>query len=137
LNIQAIASTGTAVEIKSVGVVGAGQMGSGIAQVCALTGFNVWLNDISVDRIESGVARIFESLSRQIAKGLLSGSDRDVAIARVQPAVGYQTFSRCDLVIEAAAENETVKRQIFKALCPFLSPRAIVETNTSSISITA
>lgn len=123
-------------EIKTIGIVGAGQMGSGIAHVSALAGFAVRLHDISEERVHIGLATINGNMTRQVAKGIVSESDKDAALARIEPVLTYDGFSRCDLVIEAATENEVVKRQILNDLCPSLRPDAIVASNTSSISIT-
>ncbi len=123
-------------EIQSVGVIGAGQMGSGIAQVCALAGLDVWLNDISADRIEAGRAWVAEGFSKQRAKGVINCGDQEAGLARIRPALDYQALSHCSLVIEAATENENVKREIFARLCQFLKPDAMLATNTSSISVT-
>ncbi|MGE0586805.1 MAG: 3-hydroxybutyryl-CoA dehydrogenase [Flavobacteriaceae bacterium] len=123
-------------DIRTVGVIGAGQMGNGIAHVSALAGFEVRLNDISEDRIESGLATIHGNMARQVASGRISEAERKTAAGLIQPAVGFEALAECDLVIESAVENEPVKREIFKNLCPMLKPEAIIATNTSSISIT-
>ncbi|MGE0034396.1 MAG: 3-hydroxybutyryl-CoA dehydrogenase [Xanthobacteraceae bacterium] len=122
--------------IRSVGVIGAGQMGSGIAHVCALSGFEVRLNDVSADRIKAGIATINGNMARQVARKRISEEDRQAALRKIAPAENFDDFGDCDLVIEAATEKEEVKRQIFVNLCPSLKPEAIVGTNTSSISIT-
>ncbi|HML12990.1 MAG TPA: 3-hydroxyacyl-CoA dehydrogenase NAD-binding domain-containing protein, partial [Xanthobacteraceae bacterium] len=122
--------------IRKVGVIGAGQMGNGIAHVCALAGFPVLLSDVSMDRVKSGLATINGNMARQISKKLISESDRQSALARITPAEGLDAMGDCDLVIETAAEKEDVKVRIFSALCPVLKPEAIIGTNTSSISIT-
>ena len=124
------------IEIKTVGVVGSGQMGSGIAHVCSLAGFNVRLNDLSEDRINAGLATINGNMARQVSKGAISDADRQAALERIKPARTYDDLSACDLVIEAATENEEVKRKIFTNLSPSLRPDAMLATNTSSISIT-
>lgn len=124
------------VEIKTIGVIGAGQMGSGIAHVCALGGFEVGLCDVSMERVEAGLATINGNLARQVSGKKISEEQRAETLARIRPVVGYDGFAETDLVIEAATENETVKRKIFQALCPSLKPSAMVGTNTSSISIT-
>jgi 3-hydroxyacyl-CoA dehydrogenase len=123
-------------EIKTVGIIGAGQMGAGIAHVCALSGYSVRLHDISEERVNIGLATINGNMARQVTKGAISESDKDAALARIKPALSYNDFSSCDLVIEAATENETVKRQILTELCASLPPQAIIASNTSSISIT-
>lgn len=124
------------IEIKTVGVIGAGQMGSGIAHVCSLAGFNVRLNDLSEERINTGLATINGNMARKVSKGTISESDRQAALERIKPARTYDDLGACDIVIEAATENEEVKRKIFTNLCPSLRPDAMVATNTSSISIT-
>jgi 3-hydroxybutyryl-CoA dehydrogenase len=123
-------------EIKSVGVIGAGQMGSGIAHVSALSGHDVYLYDVSEDRIEEGLATITGNLGRQLSKGQITEADRDGAVSRLHAAKGLEDLADVDLAIEAATEDETVKRKIFAALCPVLKPEAMIATNTSSISIT-
>ena len=124
------------IEIKTVGVIGAGQMGSGIAHVCSLAGFSVRLNDLSEERINAGLATINGNMARQVAKGAIADGDRQAALERIKPARGYDDLSTCDIVIEAATENEEVKRKIFTNLCPSLRSDAMIATNTSSISIT-
>jgi len=123
-------------EIKRVGVIGAGQMGNGIAHVCALGGYDVLLNDISADRIEKGIATITGNMTRQVARNMITEADRDSALDRINPAETLEAFVDCDLVIESATEDETVKRQIFQQLCPNLREDALLASNTSSISIT-
>jgi len=125
-----------AATIKNVGVIGAGQMGNGIAHVCALAGYSVMLNDVSPDQIKAAMATINGNMAKQVAKKAISEDDRKSALARIKPAEKYDALSGCDLVIETAAEKEDVKRKIFSELCPALKPGAIVATNTSSISIT-
>ncbi len=122
--------------IKTVGVIGAGQMGNGIAHVIALGGYDVFLNDVEPERIEAALATINGNLARQLSSGKISEKDRDAAVARIKPAADYDALGDADLVIEAAVEDEAVKRDIFNGLCPSLKPEAIVATNTSSISIT-
>jgi 3-hydroxybutyryl-CoA dehydrogenase len=124
------------IEIKTVGVIGAGQMGSGIAHVCSIAGFNVRLNDLSEDRINAGLATINGNMARQVSKGAIAETDRQAALERIKAARSYDDLGACDIVIEAATENEEVKRKIFTNLCPSLRPDAMVATNTSSISIT-
>ena len=125
-----------AVEIKKIGVIGAGQMGSGIAHVCALAGFDVGLSDISMERIESGLASINGNMARQVSKSLIAEDERNAALDRIKPIEELDLLADADLVIESAVENEQVKRKIFAQLCPILKPEAILATNTSSISIT-
>jgi 3-hydroxybutyryl-CoA dehydrogenase len=122
--------------IRNVGVIGAGQMGNGIAHVCSLAGFNVLLNDLSSDRINSGMATINGNMARQVAKKVIKEEDRKAALGRIRPAETLDALGECDLVIETATEREEVKRKILSDLCPSLKPEAIVGTNTSSISIT-
>jgi 3-hydroxybutyryl-CoA dehydrogenase len=122
--------------IRKVGVVGAGQMGNGIAHVCALSGFHVLLNDVVAERITEGLATISGNLARQVSRQRISEEQRQAAIKRITPASALDDLGDCDLVIEAATEKEEIKRRIFGALCPTLKPEAIVGTNTSSISIT-
>lgn len=122
--------------IKRVGVIGAGQMGSGIAHVCSLAGLEVRLNDVSEDRINKGFATINGNMARQISKGQISEDARQSALKRIAPAADFAALASCDLVVEAATENEDVKRKIFTALCPLLPPETLVASNTSSISIT-
>jgi 3-hydroxybutyryl-CoA dehydrogenase len=123
-------------EINKIGVIGAGQMGTGIAQVCALAGIEVALNDISEAHINAGLATIAGNLARQVERHQVDPPARDAALSRIKPAPGYDAFADSDLVIEAATENEEVKRKIFSKLCPSLKPTAMLATNTSSISIT-
>ncbi|MEA2758187.1 MAG: 3-hydroxybutyryl-CoA dehydrogenase [Methylobacteriaceae bacterium] len=123
-------------EIRRVGVIGAGQMGKGIAQVCAVAGLDVNLNDISEERIKEALVDIDSSMSRQIERHHLDDAARATALQRIQPAAEYAAFHDCDIVIEAATENEETKRAIFRELCPALKPEAIIASNTSSISIT-
>jgi 3-hydroxybutyryl-CoA dehydrogenase len=122
--------------IRKVGVIGAGQMGNGIAHVCALAGYDVLLNDVSPDRIKSGLATISGNLARQAAKKTIKEEERKAALDRIRPADTLEGLGDCDLVIETATEREEVKRKIFTELCPLLRPEAILGTNTSSISIT-
>jgi len=111
-------------------------MGSGIAHVCALAGLEVRLNDVNADRINSGIATINGNMARQVSRKRISEDERQAALKRISPAETMEGFSDCDLVIEAAAEKEELKRKIFAALCPVLKPGAIIGSNTSSISIT-
>ena len=122
--------------IRTVGIVGAGQMGGGIAQVSATAGYTVLLNDMSSDLIERGIATINGNLARQVASGKLDEAERATALGRISPALTLEALASCDIVIEAATEDETVKRKIYAQLCPLLNPEAILATNTSSISIT-
>ncbi len=125
--------TGT---IQTVGIIGAGQMGGGIAQVAAIAGFKVLLYDISAESIEKGLATISGNMARMVSSGKIDDAARQAALARISAAPAMSDLASSDLVIEAATEDETVKRKIFAQLCPQLNPEAIVATNTSSISIT-
>ena len=123
-------------QIKKIGVIGAGQMGNGIAHVCAVAGYEVGIHDVQPSRIEEGLATINGNLARQVKSGRISEADRDAALKRIKGIASYEGFGDTDLVIETAVEDEQVKRKIYQALCPHLSPTAIIGTNTSSISIT-
>jgi 3-hydroxybutyryl-CoA dehydrogenase len=125
-----------ALTIKNIGVIGAGQMGNGIAHVCALAGYSVLINDLSGDRIKEGLATINGNMTRQVARKTISEDQRKSALALIKPAEKYDALAGCDLVIETATEKEEVKRKIFSDLCASLKPDAILATNTSSISIT-
>ena len=122
--------------IQKIGVVGAGQMGNGIAHVAALAGFDVVLLDVSPDQLKAALAVIDKNLTRQVSKGKISEEVKVKALGRIVPTTEYQGFANSDLVIEAATENEQVKRKIFQQLCPVLRPDAYIASNTSSISIT-
>ncbi|HKP79873.1 MAG TPA: 3-hydroxybutyryl-CoA dehydrogenase [Phenylobacterium sp.] len=124
------------VDIKTVGVIGAGQMGSGIAHVCALGGYDVLLHDVSPERIEQGIAQIEKNMTRQVSRGLIEHTAMETAIARIKPAAELQSIGKTDLAIEAATENEETKKTIFKALQPHLAAHTLLASNTSSISIT-
>jgi 3-hydroxybutyryl-CoA dehydrogenase len=122
--------------IKKVGVIGAGQMGNGIAHVAALAGFDVVLNDVSSDRLKSGMATINGNLSRQVAKDVINEEAKAKAIGRITLTESLEGLADCDLVIETAIEKEEVKRKLFHDLCAVLKPEAVIASNTSSISIT-
>jgi 3-hydroxybutyryl-CoA dehydrogenase len=122
--------------IRRIGVIGAGQMGGGIAHVCALAGFEVVLTDIEAAALANAVATIERNLARQVARGRIGEAEKAAALARIHPAPDYAALADCDLIIEAATEKEEVKRAIFKKLVPILKPDALIATNTSSISIT-
>jgi 3-hydroxybutyryl-CoA dehydrogenase len=123
-------------KIQSVGIIGAGQMGSGIAHVCALAGLDVGLSDMGAERIDQGIATVSSNLARQVKSGKVTDSDAKTAFARIKPIASFEGFAAYDLVIESATEKETVKQDIFARLCPHLKPDALLGTNTSSISIT-
>ena len=122
--------------IKTIGVIGSGQMGSGIAHVASLAGYRVLLNDVTMDRVEKGLATVNGTLSRAVASGKLDEMARAEAVARISAAPTYADLAPADLVIEAATEDEAVKKKIFTQLCPVLGPDTMLATNTSSISIT-
>ena len=123
-------------KIETVSIIGAGQMGNGIAHVSALAGYKVLLHDLSPDSIEKGIATISGNMARQVASGKLDEKVRQEATARIFAAPDMADLAGADLVIEAATEDETVKRKIYAQLCPKLNPEAVLATNTSSISIT-
>ncbi len=127
---------GGSMDIRSVGIVGAGQMGNGIAHVFALSGYEVLLNDISEEGLKKAVATIDKNLERQASRGKISVDDHAAAMARIKTTLSLPDLGPCDLVIEAATERETVKNQIFETLAPHLGPQTILTSNTSSISIT-
>jgi 3-hydroxybutyryl-CoA dehydrogenase len=122
--------------IERIGIIGAGQMGTGIAHVLSLAGYGVLLEDINPEQIEKSVALIRKNLTRQVARGLIDDAVIEPAMARITTAAGLDAMGDCDLVIEAALEDEALKRSIFKELCPHLKPTALIATNTSSISVT-
>ena len=122
--------------IRNVGVIGAGQMGSGIAHVCALAGYDVALNDIARDRIDQAIELIGQNLTRQVKSGRITETDREAALARIRPAETLDALADCDLVIETATEDEAIKRRILGELSKVLRKDALIGTNTSSISVT-
>ncbi|WP_353473283.1 3-hydroxybutyryl-CoA dehydrogenase [Salipiger sp. H15] len=123
-------------EIKSIGVVGAGQMGNGIAHVMALAGYEVRLSDVSQDALDAAVQLITRNLDRQVSREKISAEARDAALAKISTTLDVVEVARTDLVIEAATEQEAVKTKIFEGLVPHLLPHTILTSNTSSISIT-
>ena len=123
-------------EVKKIGIVGAGQMGNGIAHVCALAGYDVYLADLGTEQLDKAMAAIEKNMSRQVGRGTISESEKDTALSRIETGIAYDGFKTCDLVIEAATEDEQVKKDILKKLCPVLGPDTIIASNTSSISIT-
>jgi 3-hydroxybutyryl-CoA dehydrogenase len=122
--------------ISRVGVIGAGQMGTGIAEVCALAGLDVYLFDISEERLESGLQHIRDSLDRAVERGRIEAAAARDALPRIRTGTDYEGFRDREFAIEAAVEDEAVKKAILKQLCPVLPPDAIISTNTSTISIT-
>jgi 3-hydroxybutyryl-CoA dehydrogenase len=124
------------VNIKSVGVIGAGQMGTGIAHVVALGGYDVLLHDVSAERLEAGMDVIKRNMTRQVVRGLISQDAMDAALPHIKTVAELQEIGGSDLAIEAATEDEETKKTIFKALGPHLSDKTLLASNTSSISIT-
>jgi 3-hydroxybutyryl-CoA dehydrogenase len=122
--------------IRTIGVIGAGQMGNGIAHVCALAGFDVILNDVAADRLEAGIKTIQRNMDRQVHRQMITADARDAGMRRIRTATTLDAFSDVDFAIEAATEKEPVKRAIFDALCQKMPKNAMLATNTSSISIT-
>jgi 3-hydroxybutyryl-CoA dehydrogenase len=122
--------------IKNIGVIGAGQMGCGIAHVSALAGYKVQIYDLAKDRIEAALATINGNLARQVSNGKLSDEDRQSALKLISGSADVNDLAAMDLVIEAATEDESVKRKIYAQICPVLKPEALLATNTSSLSIT-
>ena len=123
-------------KIETLGVIGAGQMGNGIAHVAAQSGLRVVLLDVAQAALDKGLATLAKNMDRQVSKGTLAQADRDAALARITASTDYAAFAECDLVIEAATEREDIKHRIFATLTPHLKPDALVATNTSSIPIT-
>ena len=122
-------------DIKSVGVIGAGQMGSGIAHVCALAGYDVLLNDLDQAKIDAGIGQIEHNLARQVHRGLIDDAAMKAALGHIKPA-SLEAVAGSDIAIEAATENEEIKKAIFRSLLPHLGPNTLLASNTSSISIT-
>jgi 3-hydroxybutyryl-CoA dehydrogenase len=123
-------------KISTVGVVGAGQMGNGIAHVCALGGYNVLLNDADASRIDAAIQTITKNMTRQVQRDVITQADMDAALKRIKGAATYPELGACDLVIESIVEQDEAKRKVFSDLKAVLSPEAILASNTSSISIT-
>ncbi len=130
------AGSANAASIRSVGIIGAGQMGNGIAHVASLASYDVLLNDLSPEAYEKALKTISRNMDRQIAKGVISKDAKSEALERISFAENFASLRDCDLVIEAAVEDESVKRNIFTALCKEIKPETIIATNTSSISVT-
>jgi 3-hydroxybutyryl-CoA dehydrogenase len=122
--------------IRKVGIIGAGQMGNGIAHVCSLAGMPVVINDIAAPRLKEALATINGNMSRQVSRKRITEEQKQAALKLISTVETYDGLSDCDLVIEAATEKEEVKRKIFSELCPSLKPETLVASNTSSISIT-
>ncbi|MFO7921571.1 3-hydroxybutyryl-CoA dehydrogenase [Rhodobacteraceae bacterium W635] len=123
-------------DIRKIGIVGAGQMGNGIAHVCALAGYDVVMNDVSQDSLDKALALIDRNIERQVSKGRITAGDKSAAMARITTTLTLADLGPSDLIIEAATERETVKQAIFEDLLPHLKPETILTSNTSSISIT-
>ncbi len=123
-------------EIKTVGIVGAGQMGNGIAHVFALAGYDVKMSDISQDALNDALAKIDGNLGRQVARDKITEEDKHATLARISTTMSLPEIGPSDLIIEAATERETIKNAIFEDLLPHLKPHTILTSNTSSISIT-
>ncbi len=124
------------IAIRKVGIIGAGQMGNGIAHVAAQAGYQVAINDLKPENFDKAIETITKNMTRQVSKGLLKDTDMRAALGRITYAPAFESFRDFDLVIEAATEDEGVKRKIFQELCPKLGKNCIMATNTSSISIT-
>jgi 3-hydroxybutyryl-CoA dehydrogenase len=122
--------------IRTIGVIGAGQMGNGIAHVCALAGYDVLINDVSAENLEKGLATIKRNMERQVHRQMITPDQRDAGLRRIKTVTSLDAFGDVDFAIEAATEKEAVKRAIFDALCPKLPKHALLASNTSSISIT-
>jgi len=122
--------------LRRIGIIGAGQMGGGIAHICALAGIDVVVTDVNEEALQRGRQAIERNLGRQAARGTIREEDKAAALARIHMGLDYALFADCDMVIEAATEKEEIKREIFKKLTPHLKPDALIATNTSSISIT-
>ncbi len=122
--------------IERIGVIGAGQMGNGIAHVLSLAGFDVTLEDVNADQLGKALDRITKNMNRQAARGLIKTDAVEPALKRIHTASSLDAMKDLDLVIEAATEDEGVKRKIFQDLCPRLSKNTLIATNTSSISVT-
>jgi 3-hydroxybutyryl-CoA dehydrogenase len=122
--------------IERIGIIGAGQMGGGIAHVCALAGYNVTLEDMNPEQLTRALGAIEKNLHRQAGRGLIKDDEVGPAIGRIKTAQSLDDMRECDLVIEAATEDESVKRSIFRDLCPRLDAKTLIATNTSSISVT-
>ncbi len=121
---------------KKIGVIGAGQMGNGIAHVVALAGYDVILADVSMEKAEAGLETIKKNMDRQVARSKVARDQEDAALKRIVLADNLDALSDADFIVEAATENEAIKRGIFTELCPKIKPETILSSNTSSISIT-
>jgi len=122
--------------VRKIGVIGAGLMGNGIAHVCAVAGYDVILADVAEERLAAALEVMGRNLDRQVRRGLLDEVGKAETLHRIKTTIDYADFGDCDMVIEAATENEAIKRQVFEKLVPNLRPDALIASNTSSISIT-
>jgi 3-hydroxybutyryl-CoA dehydrogenase len=129
-------AAGTTPSVRKVGIIGAGQMGNGIAHVVALAGYAVAMNDLKKEAVEKALGIIRKNMTRQVSRALITEGDMEAALKRISFAPSFKELGDCDLVIEAATEEEAIKRKIFVDLCPHLKKDAMVASNTSSISIT-
>ena len=134
--LRAKAAEGSEMEIQTIGVIGAGQMGNGIAHVMSLSGYKVILTDISQDALDTALELIGHNLERQVTSGKITPAERQAALNKIETAIDLSPLKHADLVIEAAIEDETIKQKIFDQLLPHLEPHTILTSNTSSISIT-
>jgi 3-hydroxybutyryl-CoA dehydrogenase len=123
-------------EISTVGVIGAGQMGGGIAHVFALAGYDVILSDVAPEALDRALSSIDRNMGRQVARGKITEDDKAAGLARIRVSAGVADLAPCQLIVESATENEAIKRKIFADVIPHLSPDALLTSNTSSISIT-
>ncbi|MCW0234727.1 MAG: 3-hydroxybutyryl-CoA dehydrogenase [Ferrovibrio sp.] len=122
--------------IKTIGVIGAGQMGNGIAHVCALAGYDVVLQDINAAQLDKALETIGGNMNRQVARGKITEAEKVKAMSHIRTSNDVRAFAETDFIVEAATENEGLKKKIFADLCPVLKPSALLATNTSSISVT-
>jgi 3-hydroxybutyryl-CoA dehydrogenase len=136
IDVKPAAAMNDIPEIRSIGVVGAGQMGNGIAHVCALAGLGVTIVDIKKEALTRAMSVMARNMDRQVNRSVISGDQRDEALALIRTSTDHASLSDADFVIEAATEKEDVKRSIYKTLIPHLKPSCLMATNTSSISIT-
>jgi len=124
------------IEIDNIGIIGAGQMGLGIAHVCAASGNNVTLVDIDDSALEQAISSIDNNLGRLVSRGKITQKEKKATLKKISTGTSYTSLGECDLIIEAATENEEIKKAIYAKVCPILKKHTILSTNTSSISIT-
>ena len=132
-DIQYPGATPEAMNIKKIGVIGAGQMGSGISHVAAISGIDVVMSDISREQLDKAFATIDKNLERQVQRDKITAVDKRDAVDRLSGSTDYASLNDCDIVIEAATENESIKREIYKEMIPSLRDDAVIASNTSSI----